>query len=146
MCHCAILSIFSILVAGNPTAKCAAYFNPPEQAQTVDYDTFGKLDIQERVKVFNEISPENKAEIMRTHVKRWLEKNRSRLSPDQIAVVEQSIASITADSYRLPKSDEDMKRAKELEAKAAGVFSREDMRQAFTLDGDYIPPKDKKNP
>ncbi|MBZ5496401.1 MAG: bacteriocin fulvocin C-related protein [Acidobacteriia bacterium] len=143
MRHGANLFFLFILVAGNPIPKCAAYIIPPEQAQMVDYDTFGKLDIQERRKVFNEISPENKAEIMRTHVRRWLETNRNRLSSEQISVLEESIKSITADSYRLPRSNEVMKRAKELEAKTAAVFSQEDMVQAFTLDGDYIPSKKK---
>jgi hypothetical protein len=140
MRHSAFLFPLLMLQAGHPIPKCAAYFNAMEQVKTVDYDTFGKLDVQERRRVFGEISPENKAELMRTQVKRWLEKNRNRLSLEQISVLEESITSLTPDSYRLPRSDEAIKRMKELEAKAAALFSGED-RQVFTLEGDYIPPK-----
>ena len=137
----ATVAFILVLAVGNVVGMCANHSVASEQVKTIDYDTFGKLDLQGRHKVLNEISPENMAEIMKTHVKRWLEKNRNHLSQEQISVLEESITSITADSYRFPRSNEAMKRAKELAAKAAAVFSQEEMVQALTLDGDYIPPQ-----
>lgn len=115
MRHIAALAFLVGLVAGSLIPMCATYSVATEQVKTIDYDTFGKLDLQGRIKAFNEISPENQAELVKTHAKRWLEKNRNRLTAEQISVLEENIAFITPDIYRLPKRDEDVKRSKELE-------------------------------
>jgi hypothetical protein len=93
---------------------------------------------QSKIRTFNEISPENRAELVRTQVERWLKQNRSRLTPEQIKVVEDSLAVITPDLYRTPKREEDMAKIRELEARVRELFSREDAAQAFSNQGTCI--------
>jgi hypothetical protein len=105
----------------------------------VDYDSFMKLDLQGRIKTFNEISPENRATIVRTQIERWTGKNRARLTHEQVALMEENSRFATAEIYAKPMTDDVATKAKELETRAAVVFSREDMRQALTIHGDHIP-------
>ena len=110
-------------------------------APTIDYDTFMQMDAQGRIRTFNQITPENRAEVVRTHIERWLEKNRSRLNAEQIKVMEENIAFVTADVYRRPREPQKMEQAKALEAKTAALFSRSDMSEALTIHGAHIPKK-----
>ena len=48
---------------------------------------------------------------------------------------------MTADLYRLPKSPEQLAKAKEVEARTAAGLSTEDMRQTLTIHAAYIPKK-----
>jgi hypothetical protein len=93
---------------------------------------------QSKIRTFNEISPENRAELVRTQVERWRKQKRSRLTPEQIKVVEDSLAVITPDLYRTPKREEDMAKIRELEARVRELFSREDAAQAFSNQGTCI--------
>ena len=110
-------------------------------APTIDYDTFMQMDAQGRIRTFNQITPENRAEVVRTHIERWLEKNRSRLNAEQIKVMEENIAFVTADVYRRPREPQKMEQAKALEAKTAALLSRSDMSEALTIHGAHIPKK-----
>ena len=112
-----------------------------QAVNAVTYDAYMQLDMPGRIRTFNQVSPENCADIVRTHIQRWLDANRSRLTEEQIAVMEENISFITTDKYALPKTDENMARLKQLEAKAAALFTREEMFQALTIQGSYIPPK-----
>ena len=112
-----------------------------ETAQPIDYDTFMQMDFQGRLRTFNQITPENKAALVRTHIERWLDKNRSRLNAEQIKVMEENVAFVAADAYRLPRDPRKMEQAQALEAKTAAVFSGSDMSQALTIRAEYIPKK-----
>jgi hypothetical protein len=109
------------------------------QAPRIEYDEFCKLDLQARNRLFNVISPENRADLVRTQIQRWLEKNRARLTPAQIQVMEDNAAFIKADLYRLPRREADMAKAKELEQRTLALMSREDMTEALTVYGSCIP-------
>jgi MinD-like ATPase involved in chromosome partitioning or flagellar assembly len=119
----------------------------PTQAQVaptssvVDYDTFMQQDVQSRIRVFNQVSPENRAELVQTQIKRWVEKNRTRLTPEQLKVMDENLAFVVADRYRQAMNEEQRAKAKELEARTAALFSPEDMREALTINGTYIPKK-----
>ena len=110
-------------------------------AASIDYDTFMQTDVDGRIRAFNTITPENRAELVRTQIERWLEKNRSRLNAEQMQVMEENRAFVTADTYRLPRNPQKMEQAKALEAKTAALFSGSDMREAITIRGTYIPKK-----
>ena len=72
-----------------------------KQEQTaIGYDQFLPLLPDERCKIFNEISAENRALLMKTHAERWLNANYSRLTQDQFAVVEEIICFITPEKYQ----------------------------------------------
>jgi hypothetical protein len=132
------------LAAGSLIPVSAGYFSSSEQDKTIDYDTFGKLGVKARMKAFNEASPENKAELTKTQARRWLDKNRDRLTPEQIAVLEENIVFISPALYRLPRREEDQKKLLDLQARTAALLSEDDIFQAFFLQADYIPPKEKK--
>jgi hypothetical protein len=108
---------------------------------TVDYDTFMQQDVQGRLRTFNAITPENRAVLVRTQVERWLAANQDRLTSDQTAAMRDFIAFVQPDAYRPETRDAYLPRAKELEQRAAALFTREDLRQALTIQGSYIPPK-----
>ena len=91
--------------------------------------------------MFGEISPENRAAIVRTHLERWIAANRDRLTPDQLGILEEIRAFVKSDLYRPIFEPETERRADELEARAAALFSPEDRVQALTVRGAYIPPE-----
>ena len=107
----------------------------------VDYDTFMQQDTQGRIRLFNQVTPENRAELVQTQIKRWVEQNRARLTPEQLKVMDDNLAFAIADHYRQPMNEELRAKAKELESRTAALFSREDMVQALTIRGTYIPKK-----
>lgn len=110
-------------------------------AGVVNYDTFMKQDFEGRIRVFNQVTPENRAELVQTQIKRWVDKNRARLTPEQLKVMDENLAFAVADRYRQPMNDEQRATAKELESRNAALFSREDLREALTIQGTYIPKK-----
>ena len=111
-------------------------------AQTaVDYDTFMQQDWQGRTRMFNTITPENRAELVRTQMERWLAAIQDRLTSEQLAAMHDCIAFVQPDAYRPETREAYLARAKELEQRAAALFTHEDLRQALTIQGTYIPPK-----
>lgn len=113
-----------------------------QTVNVVTYDAFMQLDRQGRIHTFNQITADNRAEVVRTHIQRWLEANRPRMNAEQIKLMEECIAFATPEAYSLPKSAETLARAKELEARTALLFTRDEMFQALTIQGDYIRPKE----
>lgn len=109
------------------------------QPAHIDYDTFFQGDRAARLRVFQTMTPANRAEVVRTHIDRWLAVNRHRLSAGQVAIVEENRAFITAEVYERPQAPSNLARAKELETRTLSVLSREDAGQAFTIEGAYIP-------
>jgi hypothetical protein len=108
------------------------------QGSTVEYDAFCGLPVERKLRVFNEISPENRAALVRTQIQRWLDKNRSRLTAEQVKVMEDNIAFVRADLYKLPRRPEDLEKAKELEQRTLSLMAKDDMAQALTIHGPCI--------
>jgi len=109
------------------------------EVRHVSYDSFMHQDVPARIQLFNTLTPENRVEIVKTQIERWLEANQGRLTKEQIAIMEENLAFLTADLYRLPRNPELMAKAKDLETRTAALLSREDMGQALTISGTYIP-------
>jgi hypothetical protein len=61
----------------------------------VAYDDLLTLSVEERRVVFNDMSDENRAMIVRTHAERWLEWNRGRLWASEVAVFQEVLVLIT---------------------------------------------------
>lgn len=111
----------------------------PEQT-AVSYDQFFLKPVKERLKIFNEISPDNRASIIKTQSERWLAANRYRLTAEQIAVVEEAINAISPEWYKPNRDSEDVHpEAETMVKKVEAVLSPKDLLQLTTRRADYIP-------
>lgn len=107
----------------------------------VSYDQFYLKPFDKRREIFNEISAENRAFLVKTQAERWLAANRSRLTAKQISVVEEMNRAISPEWYKM-KTDFSEKVDPKVEAlikKVEAVLSHEDLLQLATNRADYIP-------
>ena len=102
----------------------------------IDYDSFRAQSWAERISLFNAISAEERAELVRTHVSRWLNVHRRELTDEQIAIVEENIAYISPALYELPRNEALIGEFLELAERTAMLLSREQMRDALTMHWD----------
>ena len=122
-------------------AVCALALSASPDAQvTVSYDEYGPMDDQQKLTVFNEVSPENRALLVRTQAERWLAANRDRLSDEQVGAVEGAIAFIEPSRYDEEDAEADRAASEEVMGRVMAALSRDDIMQAFTRRGAYIPP------
>ena len=107
----------------------------------VNYDQFFLTPDNKRRDVFAEISAENRAFLVKTHAERWLAANGSRLTHEQVSVVEELIQSISPEWYKtkLDFSEEIDPKVEALIKKIEAVLSREDVSQLATNNAEYIP-------
>ena len=85
------------------------------------------------------MNSQNKADILRIHIQRWVEANRERLTPEQLAVTREWRAFTSSDNYREPVTEARRSLLKEIEGRSAAVFSKEEIKEALTIYGTYIP-------
>lgn len=110
------------------------------EQSTISYDEFMPQPLSERLNIFNEISAENRALLVKTHVERWLAANQIRLTPEQVAIVKDVIRFIVPEQYQEGRDFEKVHReAEALRAKAEVVFTPEEMMQMMTNYAEYIP-------
>ena len=109
-----------------------------DKEYAVSYGQFYSKPVKERVEIFNEISAENRAFLVKTQAERWLAANRSRLTDEQIATIEEMNRSISPEWYRESREDIDPG-IEALFKKVEAVLSREDMRELATKHAQYIP-------
>ena len=111
------------------------------QAPTVDYDTL--MQQQDKAAIrrqFAQLSPENKALIVRTQIERWITANRARLSPAQLQVMQEMAAVVSPDLYSPNRTEGTLARVQELEKRAISLLGKEDVGRAATLEmAVYIP-------
>jgi hypothetical protein len=111
------------------------------QAPTVDYDTL--MQQQDKAAIrrqFAQLSPENKALIVRTQIERWINANRARLSPAQLQVMQEMAAVVSPDLYSPNRTEATLARVQELEKRAISLLGKEDVGRAATLEmAVYIP-------
>ena len=111
------------------------------QAPTVDYDTL--MQQQDKAAIrrqFAQLSPENKALIVRTQIERWINANRARLLPAQLQVMQEMAAVVSPDLYSPNRTEATLARVQELEKRAISLLSKEDVGRAATLEmAVYIP-------
>jgi hypothetical protein len=104
----------------------------------VDYDFIMDGDWSHRVRLFNLLSAEEKAEFVQTHRRRWLTANRHRLSAEQIAAIEETTSFIVAALYVDPRDPALETRLRELEQQAIRLFEGYDLYD-LTLHGHRVP-------
>jgi len=111
------------------------------QAATVDYDTL--MQQQDKAAIrrqFAQLSPENKALIVRTQIERWINANRARLLPAQLQVMQEMAAVVSPDLYSPNRTEATLARVQELEKRAISLLGKEDVGRAATLEmAVYIP-------
>ncbi|MBX2818628.1 MAG: hypothetical protein KTR29_03070 [Rhodothermaceae bacterium] len=108
------------------------------------YDEYGQLPRKEQVAAFNEISPENRAEIVKQQIARWLDKNREALSDDQIGVLETAIKKIQPSLYdeKLDATTR-QKVVSEFLSDLGAVLSNEQIAGCCGAGAPYISPEEK---
>lgn len=106
----------------------------------IDYDTFKARDRQEQIRIFNTITSENRAELVKTQLRRWLAVNRHRLNPEQIALLEEQISFLRAELYSRPRNRELHREQERLIDRMFELFTREDMFHATAANAPHIPP------
>lgn len=112
----------------------------------VNYDEFMPCSLEERLKIFNEISAENRASLVRTQVERWLDTNHSRLSKAQMDMIDEIIKFITPDKYEFGRDHEIVEQeTTKFFKRVEQLFSKDEMKQFLTNRADYIPPINSKN-
>jgi hypothetical protein len=99
----------------------------------LDYDSFRAKHWAERISLFNSISAEERAELVRTHLSRWLSLHRHELTSEQVAMLEENIAFISTDLYALPRDEELVNRYLELAKRTALLLSPDQARGALTM-------------
>lgn len=117
-----------------------------QEQPTVSYDDFFLKPDKERLEIFNEITAENRALIVKTQSERWLAANRSRLNNEQIVAVEAMIHAISPDWYKTDRNFEEIN--PEVEAmvkKVEAVLSPDDVKQLATRRAEYIPVVEDEN-
>jgi hypothetical protein len=106
----------------------------------VSYDLVFRDPVEERIRIFNEITAENRALLIKTHAERWLSMNRQTLTREQTAVVEELIESISPEWYREGAGSEVIAPdARAMISRIEAVLPREDIRQLATNYAEYIP-------
>jgi len=109
------------------------------QSGAISYDDFMKTDASDRIARFNQITSENRAEIVKTHITRWRDANKSELSKDQLAIIEEQLALISPEMYSERRTEESMQKVRDLAERTSKLFTQDQMIRAFTIRGVYIP-------
>lgn len=102
----------------------------------IDYDSFRTKSWAERISLFNGITAEERAELVRTHMSRWLSLHRHELTDEQITIVEENIAFISTDLYASPPDEELISRYLELAKRTATLLSPDQAKDALTMSWD----------
>jgi hypothetical protein len=112
-----------------------------QEPSTIGYDQYMTHPLEQRLQMFNQISAENRALLIQTHIERWLAANQSRLNSEQMAVVEEIIQFISPEKYQEGRDMEKVHReAEALRKKAEAILLREDVVQILSDRPDYVPP------
>jgi hypothetical protein len=99
----------------------------------IEYDSFRAKSWPERISIFNAISAEERAELVRTHISRWLSLHRHELADEQIEIVEENISFISSALYELPRDEALVSRYLDLAKRTAMLLSRDQAREALTM-------------
>ena len=117
-----------------------------QEHQEVTYKQFFQKPFKERLNIFNEITADNRALLVKTHAERWLAANRSRLANEQINAVEDLMVALSPKWYETDRDFEKLEPEIEvLIKKIEALLSREDCQQLASNRSEYIPTADDGN-
>ena len=136
--------VLVLAVIGVAALAFSSSVSAQAQAPTVDYDTL--MQQQDKAAIrrqFAQLSPENKALIVRTQIERWITANRARLSPAQLQVMQEMAAVVSPALYSPDRTEATLARVQELEKRAISLLGKEDVGRAATLEMAVYIPKPK---
>jgi hypothetical protein len=120
-----------VMIAAVIVGACLVSVTSAQQvANRIDYDTFCKLPDQDAKRsAFRATTAENRGEIVRTHLQRWRDANRTRLNDKQMAYLAAMIESITSETYSDgPKGEEARVKSRAIIEANVGLFGQQDMQ------------------
>ena len=111
------------------------------QATTVSYDTFMKLDLNERLQTFSRLTPANQADLAREHLVRWRRANAPRLTSEQDQILTDTAEFIRTELYEKVMHSDDVRAAfLALEERAGKAFTPQEIF-SFTSPSMFLPPR-----
>lgn len=124
-----ILAILVLCASGTRSQEPST----PTSVRQVTYDEFISLTVDQRRERFRQMSPENKALVIRTHGERWLNDNRGRLTATERAIFREVIDFVTPELYRTPMAPEVDRKERALRAKLRCRVDDNDVMRAFNV-------------
>jgi hypothetical protein len=131
--HFARIVVSAMLVGWTVVAVAARDQQPqsPAPKTQITYAAFMALNDQQRRERFDAYDADTKSGLMRTHANQWLDKNRTRLSASQIAVMQEVIAYLSPETYRNPGDAQIARRGQELTEKLKCQLRHSDVLAAI---------------
>lgn len=111
------------------------------QVADLTYAALMAHEPKSRAEIFCSLSAENQAQIMATHMTRWRDRNSSRLTQLQLALLEEWLALVKPSFFTQPQLEDVVRRREDLDIRSAVAFSADDIAAVLTLDGPYLPPQ-----
>ena len=109
---------------------------PATAGVEISYEDFAALTQSARLEVFNRMDSNGKADLLRTHLQRWRDSNKERLTADQLEFISmRALPVITPDLYDRPVAEEKVQEMRQVEEDARQLFAPEDISAAFHLIG-----------
>ena len=105
-------------------------------AKPIPYETYCQMERTEKRSLFKSLPSEQRAQLARTHMERWRDANKPKLSEPQLALLKEMIAAISPAMFDGGTEAEQAKArelAEALESRADAVFTN-DQRRALRYD------------
>ena len=135
MVHEGLVAAFILLTLTNAIASESMDVRLQGPSSSNVYDDFMKLSPRERRARFSALSAEQRATIVQTNVRRWINSNRDRLSAGELAVFEEIVAFLSPElsSHHTGAAN---KREDALKARMRCRVATEDVKQATNVFGE----------
>ncbi|MBI4468646.1 MAG: hypothetical protein HY650_04910 [Acidobacteria bacterium] len=108
--------------------------------EEITYDELMIAGCGDKRTLFEELSPEKRSDLLRTHIQRFIDNNRTKLGEEQLDVIIEGLAQVKPDVYVRPRTGAELTAFREFDRRAKASFSDEERRDIFTLEGRYQPP------
>ena len=99
----------------------------------IPYDVFRSLTWSDRLGVFNVLSAEGKAELVRSQVGGWLDRHRDELTNAQVLLLEEAVQLIVPELYAVVKEPALMTRLNDVERRARELLTPQQAVEALTM-------------
>lgn len=113
---------------------------PASSAKPMPYETYCQMERTAKRAAFKSMPADHRAHLARTHMERWRDANRAKLSEAQLGLLKEMIAALTPAMYG-GGSEADQKKARELgealEERADALFTN-DERRALRYDAPCV--------
>ncbi len=133
---CALAVVLVLVSTSSGRAQSTQLPAPPQ----VDYDAFMELEHAQRLRAFDRLTPEQRADVMLIHLSRWMAVNMNHLTQEQRRALTDLANVVAPPMFRLPGGYKYTPAWRdEVASRIERLFSPAQIRQALTIYGDYIP-------